>query len=115
MKNRLQELVINISAIGVLVSLMISLGVIGVRLVAPKAQSLGQPTTLEIVQVIVKPGDTLWSIAKTQVPGTDPRDVVGNMRALNQLSSAEIFPGQVLKIQVQAELESSRYAQQSLN
>lgn len=46
--------------------------------------------------VVVEPGDTLWSIASSVARGEDVRDVVAQIRALNELHSADLMPGQVL-------------------
>ncbi|MGY1987313.1 LysM peptidoglycan-binding domain-containing protein [Blastococcus sp. SYSU DS0669] len=47
-------------------------------------------------QVIVEPGDTLWSIAGAVAEGRDVRDVIVDIRQLNRLDTAQITPGQVL-------------------
>jgi nucleoid-associated protein YgaU len=49
-------------------------------------------------KVVVEPGDTLWSIAGTVSGGRDVRDVVVDIRRLNELGSAAITPGQVLEL-----------------
>lgn len=41
-------------------------------------------------------GDTLWTIALEYYPNVDPRDVVGELRKINSLASATIYPYQVL-------------------
>jgi nucleoid-associated protein YgaU len=49
--------------------------------------------------VVVRPGDTLWSIAST-VAGTeaDVRGVVDRIQELNGLAGSELVPGQVLEL-----------------
>jgi LysM repeat protein len=47
-----------------------------------------------LVDVTVTPGDTLWSIATEAAPDRDPRDVIEEIRQLNQV------PGDVLPIGV---------------
>ncbi|NDB18088.1 MAG: LysM peptidoglycan-binding domain-containing protein [Actinobacteria bacterium] len=44
----------------------------------------------------VKPGDSLWSIAREIAPGADPRDLVVELTRLNPASEAGVFAGQVL-------------------
>jgi LysM repeat protein len=44
----------------------------------------------------VHSGDTLWSIAESLAPDTDPRDVVDALQEVNGLSGASLVPGQVL-------------------
>lgn len=47
--------------------------------------------------VLVQPGDSLWSIARAHTPaGTDTRDTLAAITALNGLSSQAITPGQSL-------------------
>jgi nucleoid-associated protein YgaU len=53
----------------------------------------------EYVTVVVKPGDTLWSIAK-RIGGNrvDPRVVCEQIRSANGIANAMIWPGQVLRV-----------------
>lgn len=46
--------------------------------------------------VMVRQGDTLWSVATQLAPGRDPRAVVDELQRLNHLDSAALTPGQVL-------------------
>jgi LysM repeat protein len=46
---------------------------------------------------VVRPGDTVWSIAGREAgPGADPRPLVDRLIRLNDLSDAVILPGQRL-------------------
>jgi hypothetical protein len=46
---------------------------------------------------VVRPGDTIWAIARRQVgPGEDPRPVVDRLIRDNHLKQALISPGQQL-------------------
>jgi LysM repeat protein len=47
--------------------------------------------------VVVAPGDTLWGIAEAHYAG-DPRPHVEEILRLNHLSSAQLIPGQSLRI-----------------
>lgn len=100
MKNRIHDFISTVSAIGMLVILVISVITIAGKLAYTREPISITKETYAYTEVVVQPGDTLWSIARTQVPDQDPRDVVGAMRDLNQLESAEIFPGQVLTVMV---------------
>ncbi|MEM7140566.1 MAG: LysM domain-containing protein [Actinomycetota bacterium] len=50
----------------------------------------------EAVLVVVQPGDTLWSIAETLVPDTDPRPLVAELRDIAGPGSLQ--PGQLLTV-----------------
>jgi hypothetical protein len=47
-------------------------------------------------QVVVRPGQTLWSIAAAADPATDPRNVVQEIMSANALGSPTITAGQLL-------------------
>lgn len=48
--------------------------------------------------VTVSAGQSLWQVAETIAPEADPRDVIAEIVALNQLSSATVEPGQRLAL-----------------
>lgn len=53
------------------------------------------------VEVRVKPGDTLWSLARRHADHSiDVRELISDIRRINQLEDAMIHPGQTLKIPV---------------
>jgi LysM repeat protein len=56
------------------------------------------PAVLEksLSQVIVRPGDTLWSIAARAEPSADPRLVIQQITDINALRGPQITPGQWL-------------------
>jgi nucleoid-associated protein YgaU len=47
-------------------------------------------------RVVVRPGQTLWSIARRAEPSADPRIVVQQIIEVNALSGAMIQPGELL-------------------
>jgi nucleoid-associated protein YgaU len=47
-------------------------------------------------QIVVQPGDTLWSIASRAEPSRDPRLVITEIENANALSTDEVRAGQVL-------------------
>ncbi len=47
-------------------------------------------------QLVVQPGQTLWSIARRAEPAADPRGVVQQIIEVNALGSAAIRAGQLL-------------------
>ena len=64
--------------------------------------ALGGGGELELAggsSVVVRPGDTVWSIAETVAdPGQDVRAVVDDIERLNDLEGAVVVPGQVLEV-----------------
>lgn len=48
---------------------------------------------LSTTTVVVEPGDTLWQIARAHAPGRDPRSVVDDVVALNDLTSTGVQVG----------------------
>jgi len=61
-----------------------------VGLVARPSGSAGKP-----VRYVVRPTDTLWSIAAKHYPG-DPREGIWQLQRRNHLSSTTLVPGQRL-------------------
>lgn len=47
-------------------------------------------------QTTVQPGESLWSVAQRIAPDNDPREVVAQIRRLNDLSSSQLQVGQHL-------------------
>jgi LysM repeat protein len=63
------------------------------------AVGLGQSSRAAVARpYVVRPGDTLWSIATRFAPSTDPRIVVDAIRSANGLDPASLMPGQQLSI-----------------
>jgi len=48
-------------------------------------------------EYVVRPGDTLWSIAAALDPGRDERPVVD--RLVHQLGGTDVYPGEVISLQ----------------
>ena len=53
----------------------------------------GGPAT---ASVVVQPGDTVWSIARSLDPTADPRGLVDRIRDLNALADGVVVAGQAL-------------------
>jgi hypothetical protein len=47
-------------------------------------------------EIVVRPGQTLWSIASAVEPGADPRVVVPEIMTANAMASTTISAGQLL-------------------
>lgn len=75
---------------------MITLTFLAGRALSSSPPGPDQRTTT--VAVVVKPGDTLWSIARAAVPSRDPRVTVEQIRRTNHLSVVRVLPGQRLLV-----------------
>jgi len=61
------------------------------------SSAFGEPGRDAARQVVVEPGDTLWSVARAADPEADPRDTIAAVRELNGLAAdAALVPGQAL-------------------
>jgi LysM domain len=85
----------------VLVALLIlAAGLIGLAAAhGVAATSTGVPAGVfekNYSQVLVRPGDSLWSIAARAQPHADPRLVIARIADINALQDAQITPGQRL-------------------
>lgn len=49
-------------------------------------------------QVVVQPGQNLWSLAAQAEPGADPRLVIPQIVSANSLAGDAIFPGEQLRV-----------------
>jgi len=69
-----------------------------------RSVSEAAPPSAEPAQhlVTVQQGDSLWTLARRVAPNDDPRDVVAQIRDLNDLSSSGLRPGQQLVLPVAA-------------
>ena len=72
-----------------------TLAMVAARLIA--ALSAG---TAEPVDVTVRPGDSLWSIAAQAAPDRDPRAVIDEIRELNRVTGDVVRVGEVLRVPV---------------
>lgn len=109
MRKKAQDLIITVSAFGLLIMLGVGAVTICFGLVIPSRTMVMVGDEYGYTEVVVQPGDTLWSIARAQVPNEDPRDVVGSIKELNELISADIFPGQVLTLQIKQKIEPLQF------
>ena len=59
--------------------------------------SLASPGRLpHVEQVVVQPGDSLWSIAQRVAPGRDPRPVVDALS--RSLGSSQLYAGETISV-----------------
>jgi LysM repeat protein len=83
-----------------LAALSVTVGLAGI-LSGPVANAVGvggAPQANASRTYVVRPGDTLWSIATRFRPSADPRVVVEAIRSANGLDPAALVPGQQLSI-----------------
>lgn len=62
------------------------------------AEASNTPNSASVIEVVVSPGDTLWSIAKAVKPNQDPRETIYDIKAMNLISGSQVFPGQIIKV-----------------
>jgi len=81
--------------------LLTCLVVLGVFLLLSVGRAGSQAATVTatdpaLVQMTVQPGDTLWAIAQRIAPNNDPREVMAQIRRINDLSTPGLLVGQQL-------------------
>lgn len=64
------------------------------------SQATDGPAVAATTTVVVQPGQTLWSVARTLSPDTDVRETVARIQELNGLTGASVKPGQSLIVPV---------------
>lgn len=74
-------------------SLLAVLGVVGA-----KTASASSDAPRATRQVLVLPGETLWSIAAEVDPTADRRDVIADIVRINDLSTSRVMAGQTLVV-----------------
>jgi nucleoid-associated protein YgaU len=73
-----------------------AVGVAGAGSVAPAATAaLGAPGS-GVAKVVIRPGQSLWSVAESYDPNADTRRVIQQILQLNSLTSDQVQPGQRL-------------------
>jgi LysM domain len=60
-----------------------------------QAATVAEPR-LALVETTVQPGESLWTVAQRIAPETDPREVVQQIRRINDLSGSGLQAGQQL-------------------
>jgi nucleoid-associated protein YgaU len=82
-----------------LVAFTVAIGVVGVLSGSvANAVGVGGGDARSARTYVVRPGDTLWSIAKRSSPSVDPRLVVGAIASANRVDPGALVPGQELSI-----------------
>ena len=82
----------------IVVAILAALAVCGLFVAGASAAQASGPAAAHgnATQVIVQPGDTLWSIAQSADPNADARAVVQQILQANRLTNPDIAAGQRL-------------------
>jgi nucleoid-associated protein YgaU len=86
----------------VVVLVVLALAYVALTMVSAPAASTGQVRHVHAHTVVVTPGETLWDIARSVAPESDPRDVIAEIVDLNSLTDpGAIRVGQPLDVPAQ--------------
>jgi len=80
-----------------LLAIVVLLLAIGLAWVVPSGGAAAGQAHVERHRYVVRPGDTLWSIARGSQDG-DPRALVDAIQAANRADPGALVPGEVLLI-----------------
>ena len=81
-------------------TLTVAAVLVALGLTGPVARAVAGPSVEPAARrtYVVRPGDTLWSIAVRVAPGTDPRRIVAEMQAQNVVDAGALAAGQTLVV-----------------
>jgi hypothetical protein len=86
-----------LAALTLAISALVALG-------GPVASALGAgDDPMRLVshrRYVVRPGDTLWTIARRVAPGRDPRSTIHEIEEANDVSAGSLMPGQAVSVPV---------------
>jgi len=86
-----------VSALSFAAMLAISLvSLFGIATASAKASNEASNSTT--TQIVVAPGETLWTIAARVNPEIDPRAVIDQIMDLNVIEGSNVYAGQVLLV-----------------
>ena len=91
--------VVAASVAALLITVMLGTVALGVGAGAAQATSHApsrNATERTRVQVMVRPGQSLWSVAEATDPDADPRVVIQQIIELNALTTTVVMPGEQL-------------------
>jgi LysM repeat protein len=87
--------------LGALLAAPIAIALAVSTLGSPPAEAGSTVSTANFDHITVAAGESLWELAAWIAPEADPRQVVSDLVALNQLPSTAVQPGQRLAIPLQ--------------
>ena len=79
---------------------LLALGALTLLLPTEAKSSAETPVAPVSSTVTVMHGDSLWSIATDVAPNEDSRNVINHIMQINNLTTAQVEPGQVLEVPV---------------
>jgi nucleoid-associated protein YgaU len=82
------------------VAVVVAVSLAGGIWAAPFAQARHprEPRPVHVDRVVVRPGDTVWSVAVRASGGADPRPLVDAIIRANDVDPGSIAPGQTLVV-----------------
>jgi LysM repeat protein len=86
---------------GIAVLVLTSMAAITALVLGPLATPAAATSTTTrpaLATIVVHPGETLWSIANRVAPNADPRETITALREVNNLPSADVYPGEQLVV-----------------
>ena len=89
------QLVLSTVSFGIMLAISL-VSLFGIATVSAKASNEASSSTT--TQIVVAPGETLWTIAARVNPEIDPRAVIEDIKALNVIEGSEVYAGQVLLV-----------------
>ena len=84
-----------VTAAAVLIAGAVSMARAGVAQ-ATGHSATAAPARAGVTKVLVRPGQSLWSLAEKYAPDADTRLVIQEILQLNSMSTDQVQPGQVL-------------------
>ncbi len=87
------RLVLSTVSFGIMLAIS-AFSLFGIATTSAKASN--ETSNSDTTQIVVAPGETLWTIAARVNPEIDPRAVIEDIKALNVIEGSEVYAGQVL-------------------
>ena len=93
--------VVNRTRFYIFVTMILLIAGIVTNTILSTAKAYSNPVDIPFEEVIVSEGDTLWFIAIDFMPKNyDVREMIYNIRQLNEMKTASIHPGDIIKIPI---------------
>jgi hypothetical protein len=89
------RLVLSTVSFGIMLAIS-AFSLFGIATTSAKASN--ETSNSATTQIVVAPGETLWTIAARVNPEIDPRAVIEDIKALNVIEGSEVYAGQVLLV-----------------